>query len=309
MAKKTKTRVLLPGGIQALVHDLQNGGSQYGRQSQQLADNKEESASQAGGASEGESALQAVGSSAAGGRGGDVVAEPLPGQSRQDDARQSDIGQGAGGQTVAVGPSENAASQGGRQSDAGQGAGGQAAAVGPSENVALQGGRQPEGVAPGDGQNAGSQSGRAGGSPDGLSAAGAEVRQIDEKDGGQAAAQDAGQAAAAGQSAAGGGQDGADARNGATGTDDGATKEYHIVKDDSKDSWQLFLDMAKQYKDGNGKLATIYIDGTLKNVLDRMKYAGPEKLTTSAILSSIVARFVYDHEEDIRRVLFSGRLL
>lgn len=271
MAKKTKTRVLLPGGIQALVHDLQNGGPQYGRQSQQLADNKEESASQAGGANKEEGALQAGGASADGGRGGDVVAEPLLGRERQDGARQSDIGQGAGGVS--------------------------------------QGGRQPEGVAPGDGQNAAPQSGRTGGSPDGLSAAGAEVRQSDGKDGGQAAAQEAGQAAAAGQSGAGGGQDGANARNGATGTDDGATKEYHIVKDDSKDSWQLFLDMAKQYKDGNGKLATIYIDGTLKNVLDRMKYAGPEKLTTSAILSSIVARFVYDHEEDIRRVLFSGRLL
>ncbi len=86
-------------------------------------------------------------------------------------------------------------------------------------------------------------------------------------------------------------------------------KEYHIVKDDSKDSWELFLDMAKQYKTGGGKLATIYIDSTLKNVLDRMKYAGPEKLSTSAILSSIVARFIYDHEEDIRKVLFSGKLI
>lgn len=88
-----------------------------------------------------------------------------------------------------------------------------------------------------------------------------------------------------------------------------ALKEYHIVKDDSKDSWELFLDMAKQYKTGGGKLATIYIDSTLKNVLDRMKYAGPEKLSTSAILSSIVARFIYDHEEDIRKVLFSGKLI
>lgn len=88
-----------------------------------------------------------------------------------------------------------------------------------------------------------------------------------------------------------------------------APKEYHIVKDDSKDSWELFLDMAKQYKTGGGKLATIYIDSTLKNVLDRMKYAGPEKLSTSAILSSIVARFIYDHEEDIRKVLFSGKLI
>lgn len=86
-------------------------------------------------------------------------------------------------------------------------------------------------------------------------------------------------------------------------------KEYTIVKDDSRDSWDLFLDMAKQYKDGGGKLATIYIDESLKNVLDRMKYCGPEKLSTSAILSSIVARFIFDHEEDIKKVMFSGRLI
>lgn len=85
-------------------------------------------------------------------------------------------------------------------------------------------------------------------------------------------------------------------------------REYHIVKDDSKDSWDLFLDMAKQYKDGGGKLATIYIDESLKNVLDRMKYCGSEKLPTSAILSAIVGRFIFDHEDDIRKVLFSGDL-
>ena len=82
-------------------------------------------------------------------------------------------------------------------------------------------------------------------------------------------------------------------------------REYHIVKDNSADSWQLFLDMAAQYKNGGGKLATIYIDESLKNVLDRMKYAGHEKLSTSAILSSIVARFVYDHEDEIKKVLYS----
>lgn len=86
-------------------------------------------------------------------------------------------------------------------------------------------------------------------------------------------------------------------------------KEYTVVKDDSRDSWDLFLDMARQYKDGGGKLATIYIDESLKNVLDRMKYCGPEKLSTSAILSSIVARFIFDHEEDIKKVMFSGRLI
>lgn len=91
--------------------------------------------------------------------------------------------------------------------------------------------------------------------------------------------------------------------------DNAPMREYHIVKDDSKDSWDLFVDMARQYKSGGGKLATIYIDETLKSVLDRMKYAGPEKLSTSAILSSIVARFIYDHEDEIRKVLFSGDLL
>lgn len=86
-------------------------------------------------------------------------------------------------------------------------------------------------------------------------------------------------------------------------------KEYHIIKDDTKDSWDLFLDLAKQYKDGGGKLATIYIDGTLKNILDRMKYVGKEKLPTSAMLSSIVARFIYDHEDEIRKALFEEKNL
>lgn len=88
----------------------------------------------------------------------------------------------------------------------------------------------------------------------------------------------------------------------------GAEREYHVTRDDSKDSWQLFLDLAHDYKVGGGKLATIYIDETLKNVLDRLKYAGDEKLPTSAILSSIVARFFYDHEKDIKDVLFKNTL-
>lgn len=86
-------------------------------------------------------------------------------------------------------------------------------------------------------------------------------------------------------------------------------KEYHVIKDDTNDSWQLFLDMAEQYKKGDGKLATIYIDPALKQVLDRLKYAGNVKLSTSAILSSIVARFIYDHEEKIKEILFGGKLL
>ena len=87
-----------------------------------------------------------------------------------------------------------------------------------------------------------------------------------------------------------------------------AEREYHVTRDDSRDSWQLFLDLAHDYKVGGGKLATIYIDETLKNVLDRLKYAGDEKLPTSAILSSFVARFFYDHEKDIKDVLFKNTL-
>lgn len=83
-------------------------------------------------------------------------------------------------------------------------------------------------------------------------------------------------------------------------------KSYHIQKDDSADSWDLFLDLAKQYKTGGGRPATIYIDPTLKNILDRLKY--PLSLTTSSILSSIVARFIYDHEDDVRKALFSQNI-
>lgn len=87
------------------------------------------------------------------------------------------------------------------------------------------------------------------------------------------------------------------------------SEQYHIVKDNTDDSWKLFLDMAEKYKKAGGKLATIYIDPELKNVLDRLKYAGEERLPTAAILSSIVARFIYDHEDQIRKIIFGGKLI
>lgn len=236
MAKK-KTRVLLPGGIQALVHDLQNGGSQYAQinlddmKTGAEKDDDERDAQDAGN--------QEVGGAAT--NSGNVAAEPL-GQSPQTAVAQRD----GVGEEPAADARPALAENGAQASDAAP---------------------RPENA---NGESLG--------------------------------------ASVAGQGDAGGA---GSANDGATASkpqgDD--LKEYHIVKDDSRDSWELFLDMAKQYKHGDGKLATIYIDGTLKNVLDRMKYAGTEKLTTSAILSSIVARFVYDHEEDIRKVLFSGRLL
>jgi hypothetical protein len=74
------------------------------------------------------------------------------------------------------------------------------------------------------------------------------------------------------------------------------------------DSWQIFLDMARDYKQRDTSLATIYIDGDLKDVLDRMRTARSIKLPTASILSSIVAKFIFEHEEEIKKAVF-GNLL
>lgn len=88
-----------------------------------------------------------------------------------------------------------------------------------------------------------------------------------------------------------------------------AEREYHVTKDDSKDSWELFLDLARDFKEKDSKLATIYIDRDLKNVLDRLKAATSVKLPTTALLSAIVTRFVYDHEKQIKDAIFGDRLI
>lgn len=86
-------------------------------------------------------------------------------------------------------------------------------------------------------------------------------------------------------------------------------KEYSIVKDQSKDNWDLFLNLARDYKNKQSKLSTVYIDDSLKDILDRLRTAEGIKLPSSAILSSIVARFIYDHEEKIKQVLFGDHKL
>lgn len=218
MAKK-KTRVMLPGGIQGLVHDLQNGTSKYAQRpiveevNDDDTDEKQEVAND----------------------------------------REKDAEQGRGVEMVAISVAEERPARDGAA----------------SQSASAEKKVRPE-VTPVD------------------------TPPSDRSD------EHAGQSGAA--SSAEPGKE-ADASN------QPAIREYHIVKDDSKDSWDLFIDMARQYKSGDGKLATIYIDETLKSVLDRMKYAGTEKLSTSAILSSIVARFIYDHEDEIRKVLFSGDLI
>lgn len=88
-----------------------------------------------------------------------------------------------------------------------------------------------------------------------------------------------------------------------------AARDYTIVKDQGADSWDLFIDMAKDYKSRDSRLATVYIDSDLKKVLDRLKTASDVKLPTTAILSSIVARFIFDHEEKIKSVIYGEKLL
>ena len=86
-------------------------------------------------------------------------------------------------------------------------------------------------------------------------------------------------------------------------------REYTIARDSGEDSWQLFLDLAKDYKQRDSKLATVYIDSDLKSVLDRLKSANSIKMPSTALLSAIVARFVFDHEQDIKNAIFGESLL
>lgn len=86
-------------------------------------------------------------------------------------------------------------------------------------------------------------------------------------------------------------------------------RQYTMAKDSGEDSWSLFLDLAKNYKERDSKLATVYIDSDLKSVLDRLKSANSIKMPSTAILSAIVARFVFDHEQDIKNAIFGESLL
>ena len=81
-------------------------------------------------------------------------------------------------------------------------------------------------------------------------------------------------------------------------------REYSLAKDSGEDSWQIFLDLAR-----DSRLATVYIDSDLKGVLDRLKSATSVKLPSTALLSAIVARFVFEHEKDIKNAIFGESLL
>ena len=82
-------------------------------------------------------------------------------------------------------------------------------------------------------------------------------------------------------------------------------RAYSLTPKNSADeSWQMFLDMAHDYKQRQAPIATIYIDEELKRVLDRLKTAGPSRLSTTSIVSSIVARFIFDHEREIKELLY-----
>ena len=59
----------------------------------------------------------------------------------------------------------------------------------------------------------------------------------------------------------------------------------------------------------DSKLATVYIDSDLKSVLDRLKSANSIKMPSTALLSSIVARFVFDHEKNIKEAIYGDSLL
>lgn len=350
--KATKhTRVILPGGIQGLVRDLQNGTNRSAQTVVEQSDNQDVKTAEEKAPKMSQQAVDGVGEQVVSGQQGGAQREKTEANSRTENggaaktaqvADSETVGQreernSAGGRYAADEPRQTAENQRGRVGEqsadealanAREKAVEMNEAVSPSENrqnnAAFEGKQNQSGAAQNrqDAQGAGyGQQGR------GFAAGNQQGAGFGQQGSGNAPADQQG-AAQGNQQGAGYGQQG---RGFAAGNQQGAAagnqqgqaqplgrgrrpkentmKSYTIVKDDSRDSWELFLDMAKQYKDGGGKLATIYIDGQLKNLLDRMKYVGPEKLTTSAILSSIVARFIYDHEDEIRKVLFSGDLL
>ena len=286
MAKK-KTRVLLPGGIQGLVHDLQNGTSHFKPQAI-VADATVETDETEDETPETVQSASSVG----------MVNEDRPQFGESVDGQRSRVGDGQNQPAIAVETATKgedvSADAAALRSDAAD-FGPTASDARPETAVDSQSAvadSQPENVDARPETTVHSSSETAASRPEALGAEPARTSlQPTDVDAPQANATPS-----------------AEHMRGRR-PKENTMKEYHIVRDDSTDSWQLFLDMAQQYKTGGGKLATIYIDESLKNVLDRMKYAGPDRLSTSAILSSIVARFIYDHEDDIKKVLFSGNLI
>lgn len=333
--KATKhTRVILPGGIQGLVRDLQNGTNRSAQSVVEQSDNQDVKTAEEKAPKMSQQAVDGVGEQVVSGQQGGAQREKTEAISRTENggaaktaqvADNETVGQreernSAGGRYAADEPRQTAENQRGRVGEqsadealanAREKAVEMNEAVSPSENrqnnAAFEGKQNQSGAAQNrqDAQGAGyGQQGRGFAAGDQQGAG-----QVNQQGAGYGQ-QGRGFAAGDQQGAAAGNQQGqAQPQGRGRRPKENTMKSYTIVKDDSRDSWELFLDMAKQYKDGGGKLATIYIDGQLKNLLDRMKYVGPEKLTTSAILSSIVARFIYDHEDEIRKVLFSGDLL
>ena len=325
--KATKhTRVILPGGIQGLVRDLQNGTNRSAQTVVEQSDNQDVKTAEEKAPKMSQQAVDGVGEQTAGGQQGGAQREKTEAISRTENGGAAKTTQVADSETVGQREERNA--DGGRYAtdEPRQSVENQRGRVGEqSADEALANAREKavetnEAVSPSKNrQNNAAFEGKqnqSGATQNRQDAQGAGYGQqgrgfaAGDQQGAGFGQQGRGFAAGDQQGAAAGNQQGqAQPQGRGRRPKENTMKSYTIVKDDSRDSWELFLDMAKQYKDGGGKLATIYIDGQLKNLLDRMKYVGPEKLTTSAILSSIVARFIYDHEDEIRKVLFSGDLL
>lgn len=77
-----------------------------------------------------------------------------------------------------------------------------------------------------------------------------------------------------------------------------------------KEYWSVFLEKGKFYKKKKGKLATIYIDEDLKNILDRLKYSFEEnKLSVTAIVSAVVDEFIQTNKQEIEKAILSKKII
>lgn len=77
--------------------------------------------------------------------------------------------------------------------------------------------------------------------------------------------------------------------------------EYRAARAAGQTQWQLFRAMGREYH-RTANLGAVYIDRRLKQQLGQLR-ASSLGLSTSAILSSIVAQFLMEHEADIDQVL------
>lgn len=78
-------------------------------------------------------------------------------------------------------------------------------------------------------------------------------------------------------------------------------ESYREALAEGKSRWDLFCEMGREYHRASN-LGAVYIDRDLKRQLGQLR-ASSLGISTSAILSSIVAQFLLEHGDEVERVI------